>query len=258
MFDRIFSILEGDGKLLENRQLYSFEETDEPEITGDSDRETEFENAGPPKFLYQSVVTALCLVIAIALCRLEDNWADWARKRLRYAINASPQATFGVLWESPFFQNVVRNGRNFIRLEKVTQTMSGPGQSLVLGSPVLEDSVWPVPGNIIKEFGGEGPRNRFDSGVIMETTAQARVIAVAAGTIARVDSIPGGWLVEIDHGSGWSSVYQPMTQVLVYQGQSLKTGQIIGRLGAGDNGKSKLFFEIKQNNAPINPRAVIH
>lgn len=257
MNDRIFSILEGDGKLLENRQLYSFEETDEPETTEDSDRETEFENDGPPKFLYQSVITALCIVIAIALCRLEHNWADWARKRIRYAINASSQATFGVLWESPFFQNMVRNGSNFIRLEKVTQTMAGYGPSPVLSSSVLEDSVWPVPGNIIKEFGGNGPQSRFDSGVIMETTAQARVIAVAAGTIARVESIPGGWLVEIDHGSGWSSVYQPMTQVQVRQGQSLKTGQIIGRLGAGNNGKSKLFLEIKQNNEPVNPRAVI-
>lgn len=243
--------------MLENRQLYSFEEADEPEITEDSDRETEFENAGPPKFLYQTAVTALCLGIALALCRLEDDWAEWARERLRYAINASSQATFGVLWESPFFQNMVRNGSNFIRLEKVTQTMSGLGASPVLRRPVLEDSVWPVPGNIIKEFGGNGLQSRFDSGVIMETTAQARVIAVAAGTVARVDSIPGGWLVELDHGSGWSSVYQPMTQVQVHQGQSLKTGQIIGRLGAGNNGKSKLFLEIKQNNEPVNPRAVI-
>lgn len=245
--------------MIENRELYSFEETDEPALLEDSDLETEFENAetGPPKFLYQSVVAVLGLMIAISLCRLEQGWAHWARERLHYAVNATSQATFGVLWESPFFQNIVRNGRNFIRLEKVTQTMSGSGLAPDVSELVLEDSVWPVPGNIIKEFGGNGPQSRFDSGVIVETTAQARVIAVATGTIVRVDSIPGGWLVEIDHGSGWSSVYQPMNQVQVHQGQLVKTGQIIGRLGIGNNGKSKLFLEIKQNNEPVNPRTVI-
>lgn len=251
--------MEGDGKLIENRELYSFEETIEPDLTEDSDLETGFESGetGPPKFLYQSVVAVLCLTIAIALCRLEHNWADWARSRLSYAINASSQATFGILWESPFFQNMVRNGRNFIRLEKVTQTMSGRGISPLEGGFVLNGSVWPVPGNIIKEFGGSGPKSQLDSGVIMETTEQARVIAVATGTIAQVASIPSGWVVEIDHGSGWSSVYQPISQVQIRQGQLVEAGQIIGRLGAGNNGKSKLFLEIKHHNKPVNPRAVI-
>ena len=246
--------------MIENRELYSFEETVEPDITEDSDLlETEFENAqtGPPKIIYQSVVTVICLVIAIALCRLEHNWAHWARERLSYAINASSQATFGVLWEAPFFQNIARNGRNFIRLEKVTQTMSVPGMSSIGDVFELEDSVWPVPGNIIKEFGGGDPKNRFDSGVIIETTDQARVIAVAAGTVARIDSIPGGWLVEIKHGSGWNSIYQPISQIQIHQGQLVKAGQIIGRLDTGNDGKSKLFLEIKHYNKPVNPRAVI-
>ncbi len=245
--------------MIENRELYSFEETDEPAVPEDTNLETGFENAetGPPKFIYQSVVAVLCLVIVLSLCRLEHGWAYWARERFRLAINASSRATFGILWESPFFQNIVRNGRNFIRLEKVTQTMSVPAPSSIGDVFALEDSVWPVPGNIIKEFGGNGPKSRFDSGVIMETADQSRVIAVATGTITRVGSIPGGWAVEIEHGLGWSSVYQPIAQVQVHQGQLVKAGQIIGRLGAGNDGKIKLFLEIKQNDKPVNPRAVI-
>ena len=76
--------------------------------------------------------------------------------------------------------------------------MSVPGMSSIGDVFELEDSVWPVPGNIIKEFGGGDPKNRFDSGVIIETTDQARVIAVAAGTVARIDSIPGGWFSNPD------------------------------------------------------------
>jgi murein DD-endopeptidase MepM/ murein hydrolase activator NlpD len=244
--------------LIENRELYSFEETGEPEPEA-SELETEFENTatGPSKFLYQSVVSVLCIVVAISICRLDQSWAYWARERFHYAINVSSQATFGFLWESPFFQNILRNGRNFIRLEKVTQTMSDPGISLAGEGLVLDDSVWPVPGNIVKEFGRSGPKSRFDTGVVIETTDQARVIAVATGTISRVDSISGGWVVEIEHKFGWSSGYQPITQVQVHQGQLVKAGQIIGRLSPGGDGKSRLFLEIKQNNQPVNPRAVI-
>lgn len=245
--------------MIENREIYSFEETEEPDLPEDLDAEIAFENdeTSPPKFLYQSVVAIISLVLVITICRLEHEWAYWARKRLNYAINASSQATFGILWDLPFFQKIVRDGKNFIRLEKVTQTMSGPGLSFVGDSLVFEDSVWPVPGNIIKEYGDSGPKDPFDSGVIIETSAWARVIAVAPGVIARTNTITGGWEVEVDHGSGWSSVYQPLTQVQVHQGQRVKAGEIIGRLGFGNDGKSQLFLEISQNGRPVNPRTVI-
>lgn len=244
--------------MLENRELYSFEETEESDLPEDFDTE-EFENVetGPPKFLYQSAVALISLMIAISICRLEHGWTYWARERLHYAINASSQATFGILWDLPFFQKIVRDGKNFIQLEKVTQTMSRPGTLLVGDSFIFEDPVWPVPGNIIKEYGESGPKSLFNSGVIMETPAWARVIAVAPGTIVRTNTIADGWEVEIDHGLGWSSVYQPLTQVQVRQGQRVKAGELIGRLGFGNDGKSQLFLEISQNGRPVNPRTVI-
>ncbi len=245
--------------MIENRELYSFEETDEPVLPEDTEIETEFENAetGPPKFLYQSVVAILCLVITMTLCRQEREWAFWLRQRLHYAINSSSQSTFGLLRDSTFFQNIVRNGSNFIRLEKVTQTLSGPGLPLVGDTLVFEDSVWPVPGNIIKEYGESGSKGLFDSGVIIETPDQARVIAAATGTITRINQNAGGWVVEIDHGMGWISIYQSITQIQIKPNQLVKTGQIIGQLGVGNDGKSKLFFEIKRNGESVDPRIVI-
>ena len=245
--------------MIENRELYSFEETEGSDLLEDSDTEIEFENGetGPPKFLYQSVVAIISLVLALSICRLEHGWAFWVRERLHYAINASSQATFGLLWDLPFFQKIVRDGKNFIRLEKITQTMSGSGNSLIGDSFAIEDSVWPVPGNIIKEYGESGPESPFNSGVIMESPAGARVIAVAPGTIIRTNTIADGWEVQVDHGLGWNSVYKPLTQVQVHQGQQVKAGEIIGRIGLGNDGKSKLFLEISQNGRPVNPRTVI-
>lgn len=240
--------------MIENRELYSFGEIGEDDpVTPETDgAETGFENAaaGPPQFLYQSVVAVMCLVITISICRYERKWAYWFRERLHYAINASTESTFGVIWNSKFLQNIVRNGNNLIRLEKVTQTLS---EQIVFpedGNFLFKDSVWPVPGNIVKEYAGSGP---FGTGVIMETTGNARVIAVTAGDISRINQVTGGWVVEIDHGSGWSSVYQPVTHLQTGINQRVETGQIIGRVAS-----KKLFLEIKHNGRPVNPRSVIH
>lgn len=245
--------------MIENRELYSFEETDEPAQSEHSESETELENVetGPPKFLYQSVVAIFCLVITISLCRQEQGWTYWLRERLHYAINASSQSTFGLLWNSAFIQNIVRNGSNLIRLEKVTQTLSQE-ESPVGDDLIFRDSVWPVPGNIIKEYGGSSQNDPFDSGVIMATPDQARIMAVAAGTVVQINKTAGGLRVEIDHGSGWNSVYQPIVQVQIQPNQSVESGQIIGRIGLFENDRnSKLFFEIKHNGQPVNPRSVI-
>lgn len=240
--------------MIENRELYSFEEAGErtdstvPETDG-SEVEFESGDTGPPKFLYQLVIVVMCLIITISLCRYEKEWAFWVREKLHYAINTSPESTFGVIWNSKIIQDIVRNGNNLIRLEKVTQTLSEqvtfPDESLL-----FKGSVWPVPGNIIQEYGGNGSSG---SGVVMETTENARVIAVAAGVISRISQVTGGWLIEIDHGSGWSSVYQPITQLQIGINQQVKTGQIIGWVD-----HQKLFLGIKHDGRWVNPRIVIH
>ncbi len=245
--------------MIENRELYPFEETNESvdSVTPESSKtETEMENieTGPPKFLYQSIVAVLCLVITISLCRSEQVWGYWLREKLHYAINASSESTFGVIWNLESIQDIVRNVNNLVRLEKVTQTLSDQTRPID-NHLVFEDSVWPIAGNIAQEFIGSGP---FGSGVIMETTGQARVIAIAAGEISRISQIPGGWIVEIDHDYGWISIYQPITQLQIQLKQRIEAGQIIGRVGIfGKNEQNKLFLEIKHNGQPVNPRTII-
>lgn len=246
--------------MIENRELYSFEDADDPiepenTETGAVDAEVENDESGSPKFLGQTVIAVLCLVITIAFCRNEQPWSYWFREKLHYAINASTETTFGVLWNSEFLQNIAQNVNNFIRLEKTTQTLSELHTSPLNNDLIFRDSVWPVPGNIINEYDSRDP---YSSGVLMETTSQARVIAVATGKISRINRVTDGWALEIDHGSGWSSIYQPIVQIQIGLNQPVKTGQIVGKLGnPGKSGNSKLFLEIRHNGQPVNPRTVI-
>lgn len=247
--------------MIENRELYSFEETDEPVTPELSEVETgsETPETGLPKILYQSVIAILCLLITISFCRQEYGWAYWLRERLHSAFNASSQSTFGLLWNSTLVQKIVRNGNNLIRLEKVTETLSRQEMPFVGNKSVFKASVWPVPGNITKEFGKSYQNGSFGSGVIIETTDRARVLAITAGTIAGISQIAGGWMVEIDHGSGWASVYQPLSEVQVQPRQTVETGQIIGRTGLFENGyRDQLYLEIKCKGQSVNPRSVIH
>ncbi|NLY75797.1 MAG: peptidoglycan DD-metalloendopeptidase family protein [Firmicutes bacterium] len=245
--------------MIENRELYSFEETEDPASTEPFEDETLSEDptGGSPKILDQLIVAFLCLVLILAFCRQEHGWGGWLRGRLHSAVNASADSTFGLLWNSDLVQSIARNVNNLVRLEKITRTLSRPG-SAVKNDSFPADSVWPVPGNIIKEYGEFDRNGAYGTGVLIDTPGQVRVMAVASGTVSRIEQTGAGWLVEVDHGGAWRSTYLPLDRIQVRPNQALQTGEIIGRVGLlTGGGRNALFLEIKHNGQPVNPRTVI-
>src|SRR5262249_32393227 len=58
------------------------------------------------------------------------------------------------------------------------------------------------------------------------------VRATAAGTVSQAGWNGGyGKLVEIDHGNGLATRYGHLSEITVREGQGIKVGQIIGRIG---------------------------
>jgi murein DD-endopeptidase MepM/ murein hydrolase activator NlpD len=63
-----------------------------------------------------------------------------------------------------------------------------------------------------------------------------------------------GYLIVIDHGTGWQSAYAHLSAVGVSCGQSVFQGTVIGALGStGNSSGPHLHFELVFNGAKVNP-----
>jgi murein DD-endopeptidase MepM/ murein hydrolase activator NlpD len=63
-----------------------------------------------------------------------------------------------------------------------------------------------------------------------------------------------GYLIVIDHGTGWQSAYAHLSAVAVSCGQSVYQGGYIGALGnTGNSSGAHLHFELSINGAKVNP-----
>jgi murein DD-endopeptidase MepM/ murein hydrolase activator NlpD len=82
------------------------------------------------------------------------------------------------------------------------------------------------------------------------------VHATAAGTVAEAGWSGGyGRMVEIDHGSGFSTRYGHLSKIDVKVGQSIKIGQVIGEIGStGRSTGPHLHYETRIDGDAVNPQ----
>jgi murein DD-endopeptidase MepM/ murein hydrolase activator NlpD len=81
------------------------------------------------------------------------------------------------------------------------------------------------------------------------------VRATAAGKVETAGWNGGyGKLVEIDHGNGLSTRYGHLSEILVREGQSVKIGQVIGRIGStGRSTGPHLHYETRREGDAVDP-----
>jgi murein DD-endopeptidase MepM/ murein hydrolase activator NlpD len=97
-------------------------------------------------------------------------------------------------------------------------------------------------------------------GIEISNSLGAPVIAPADGlvTVTGSDSDHGRMLV-LSHGHGIVTRYGNLDQMDVKIGQKIRRGQTIGRIG--DRGRSvgpHLYYEVRVNGIPINPRNFLY
>lgn len=67
-----------------------------------------------------------------------------------------------------------------------------------------------------------------------------------------------GYLIILDHGNGWQTVYAHLSEIYAYCGQSVNQGDIIAGMGStGNSSGPHLHFEIRQNGGYVNPWNVL-
>ena len=61
-------------------------------------------------------------------------------------------------------------------------------------------------------------------------------------------------MVEVDHGNGLATRYGHMSEVQVTEGQEIKAGAVLGRIGStGRSTGPHLHYEVRVNDEPVDP-----
>ncbi len=119
---------------------------------------------------------------------------------------------------------------------------------------------WPVKGGwVSSNFGSRmhpmTGKKQFHRGVDIPGKAGSNVLAVADGVVARSEKNGNyGWLVEVDHGDSYTTLYSHNRKNLVEVGETVKKGQAIAEVGStGRSTGPHLHFEVMKDNQHINP-----
>ena len=101
-------------------------------------------------------------------------------------------------------------------------------------------------------YGGQ----RFHYGVDLAAPTGTPIYATRSGTVDTASYQAGGAgnYVQINHGDGYRSIYMHMTHYIVYPGQYVSQGQVIGYCGStGGSTGPHLHFGISYNGSYVNP-----
>jgi len=119
---------------------------------------------------------------------------------------------------------------------------------------------WPVKGGwVSSSFGSRmhpiTGKKQFHKGVDIPGKLGADVMSVADGVVVRSENSPDyGWLIEIDHGDNYTTLYSHNQKNFVEVGETVKKGQAIGKIGSsGRSTGPHVHFEVHRKGKIINP-----
>lgn len=116
---------------------------------------------------------------------------------------------------------------------------------------------WPVAGSLTHDFGQPRAGGQLKwNGVVLAAPRGREVRAVYHGRVAFADWLAGmGLLVIVDHGDGYMSLYGYNESILKNAGDWVAPGDAIATVGdSGGQQQASLYFEIRKNTRPVNPR----
>jgi septal ring factor EnvC (AmiA/AmiB activator) len=104
---------------------------------------------------------------------------------------------------------------------------------------------WPAAGAVVS----------YGNGVLIKAEGGSEVHAVARGRVVYAAFLRGyGLLVILNHGDGWLSMYGNNESLLHGVGDQVEAGQAIGTATPPLGVNTGVYFELRHNNKPVDPR----
>lgn len=117
---------------------------------------------------------------------------------------------------------------------------------------------WPISGARIVRNSGENKNSKLKTvtlnyGVDLLAKSDLSVKCVAEGIVSAIDYVPGyGSVIIVTHKGDYRTVYSHLSEIFVHEGQKLKMGSSIAKVGESLEGNI-LHFEIWNNRNYQNP-----
>ncbi len=114
----------------------------------------------------------------------------------------------------------------------------------------------PVAGTVLQGAGVAKPGGMHRLGLLIRANAGSAVSAMSYGRVAYADWLRGfGLLIIIDHGDGYLSLYAFNESLYREVGDWVAAGDRIATAGAsGGRSNPALYFELRRNGQPVDPR----
>lgn len=148
---------------------------------------------------------------------------------------------------------------------RIGQTIKIPAQSNMKNAVVREypsrgivrKYMWPVLGTISSKYGWR--KSGFHHGLDIACPINTPIRAAQPGKVVKVAIQPVfGRLVLLEHSDGTRTLYAHARKVLVHEGQKVKKGQVIARVGmSGRTTGPHLHFQVFKAGKTVNPLAVL-
>jgi lipoprotein NlpD len=117
---------------------------------------------------------------------------------------------------------------------------------------VVSRWVWPAKGPLLR---GYAPETNGKKGIDIGGSAGQPIMAAADGKVVYSGSglVGYGRLIIIKHNDNLLSAYGHNSELLVAEGDYVKAGQVIAKMGSSGTSSTRLYFEIRQDGKPVNP-----
>lgn len=114
---------------------------------------------------------------------------------------------------------------------------------------------WPLSGSLIQRFGENRQGGLSSRGILIQSREGESVKAIADGQVIYADWLKGyGWVIVLDHGAGFMSLYGHNQNLLKQPGARISAGEIIAQAGmSGGQASAGLYFEIRDKGEAVNP-----
>ncbi|MDT8438165.1 MAG: peptidoglycan DD-metalloendopeptidase family protein [Wenzhouxiangellaceae bacterium] len=110
---------------------------------------------------------------------------------------------------------------------------------------------WPSAGSLARGFDGNSTRK----GILIAGAEGQGVVAAADGEVVYSGNglIGYGELIIVKHSERMLSAYAHNRERLVAEGQRVRAGETIARMGRNEDGRAVLHFEIRRDGQPADP-----
>jgi lipoprotein NlpD len=113
--------------------------------------------------------------------------------------------------------------------------------------------MWPLEGKLLARFVKSG--SNINKGIDIAGTRGASVYATSSGKVVYAGNGLRGYgnLIIIKHDEEYLSAYAHNEMLLTKEGDNIKQGQVIAKVGGSDSDRPKLHFEIRYRGQPVDP-----